>query len=199
MEIKVKFRVWLQENSNQLDCCSWSPAASTLQPLLQTRSLPGFGDPQHLLLLDHTLIDSCHTCHLSMMSHWGHLWSENGRFVERVIDRAGKFRPRITMIANPGVHWIFAEMRDYILSRGEMRLLVLMQGHVSFRYCDRKRLLGMCSCSQPQFIENLHRTCLCGEVHWNNGERVELIGSIAILKENINVVSFNDISLCILG
>lgn len=60
------------------------------------------------------------------------------------------------MIANPGVCWIFAEMWDYMRSRGEMRLLGLMQGHVSFRYCDYKRLLGMCSCSQAQFIENLH-------------------------------------------
>lgn len=74
-----------------------SPAAATLQPLLQTRSLPGSWDPQHLLLLDHILIDSCHTCHLSLgmmshlrgllqVTHWRHFRSRNGHLLVRVID-----------------------------------------------------------------------------------------------------------------
>lgn len=62
----------------------------------------------------------------------------------------------MTMIANPCVCWIFAEMRDYMNSRGETQLQVLMQRHVSFRYSGSKRLLGVLSPSQARFIENQH-------------------------------------------
>lgn len=62
------------------------------------------------------------------------------------------------MIANPDVCRIiiFADIRDYMHSWREMRLLLLMQGHVSFRFCGYKGLLGMLNCSQTRFIGNQH-------------------------------------------
>lgn len=59
------------------------------------------------------------------------------------------------MIANPDVCRIiiFADMWDYMR---EMRLLLLMQGHVSFTFCGYKGLLGMLNCSQTRFIGNQH-------------------------------------------
>lgn len=79
----------------------------------------------------------------------------NVSFIEEgVTDRAVKCGPCVG--ANPGVCGKFAKMRDYMQSRREMWVLVLMQGRVSFRHSGSKWLLGMLSCSQSGFIENLH-------------------------------------------
>lgn len=67
-EFKQKVKIWSIAAEEQQPAGLWprSPAASTLQPLLQSRGLPGSGVPKHLLLLDRILIESCHTCHLSL-------------------------------------------------------------------------------------------------------------------------------------
>lgn len=67
-EFKQKVKIWSIAAEEQQPAGLWprSPAASALQPLLQSRGLPGSGVPKHLLLLDRILIESCHTCHLSL-------------------------------------------------------------------------------------------------------------------------------------
>lgn len=116
------------------------------------------------------------------MKHWGHVQSRNGHLLVRVIDWAGKCRPSMTMFAEPGEGWIFAEMRDYMHSRKEMWLLVLMQAPVSFRYCSYEWLL------ETSFIENQHLSL------WRSGQKqwaIDLSYSSTKYKV-INVVSFNE-------
>lgn len=60
------------------------------------------------------------------------------------------------MTANSAVCWIFAEMGDYM----------------QFQVVLRQGLLKIC-------------TCLYGDIHRNNGERVELMGSTTVPKEKV--------------
>lgn len=107
----------METESNSEVCCGGaaglgpgSPAAATLQPLPPSTSLPGSRDPLLLLLLDHVLIDSCHTCRpsLGMVSAFEPslagdtsrtlFRSRNGRLSE-----VGGKRLSTAVIANPGV------------------------------------------------------------------------------------------------